>query len=98
MRKKAPVLLLAVFAIFLGIAIFHPLSHSLHHDNDDGHECPICFWLNHVVITLFFSIISSILFRVILRLFMLPHTPLFEKIISASISRAPPQFYHYLPK
>lgn len=93
MRKKASVLLLVVFAIFLGIAIFHPLSHGLHHDNDDGHECPICLWLNHVVIALFFSVIGSVLFRVILRLFVLPHTLLFKEIISVSIPRAPPQFY-----
>jgi uncharacterized membrane protein YvlD (DUF360 family) len=93
MRKKASVLLLVVFAIFLGIVIFHPLSHGVHHDNDDGHECSVCLWINHVVIALFFSIILSVLFRVILRLFVLPHTPLFEGIFSTSISRAPPQVY-----
>jgi len=93
MRKKSSILLLVVFAIFLGIAIFHPLSHGLHHDSDDGHECPICLWLNHAVIALFFLIIFSVLFHVILRLFMLLCVPLFKDAIFASIARAPPQFY-----
>jgi len=91
MRKKSSVLLLIVFAIFLGIAIFHPLSHGLRHD--DGHECHICLWLNHVVIALFFSPVLSVLFRVILRLFALPRIPLFKDILFVSISRAPPRFH-----
>lgn len=93
MRKRTSFLLLVVFVVFLGIVIFHPLSHDVHHDNDDGHECSVCLWINHVVIALFFSIILSVLFRVILCFFVLPCIPLFKKIIFSSISRAPPQVY-----
>ena len=47
MRKKASILSLVVFTIFLGIVIFHPLSHGLHHGGDDGHDCPICLWMHN---------------------------------------------------
>lgn len=93
MRKKAPVLLLVVFAVFLGIAVFHPLSHGLDHEGDDGHDCPVCLWLGYVVIALFFSTIFSVLFRVILRFSPLLQASLFKAIISSGISRAPPQSY-----
>ena len=59
MRKRISFLLLIVLAVFLGIVIFHPLSHGLHHDVDDGHDCPICLWVHNN--TVFVSPIISLL-------------------------------------
>lgn len=92
MRKKPSLLLLFVFAVFLGIAIFHPLSHGLHHDEDDGHECPICLWLHHAVI-LFSAVVFCIFLRLVSHIFILPRTPVVKTLMSVGISRAPPQAY-----
>jgi len=59
MRKKASILSLVVFTIFLGIAVLHPLSHGLHHDGYDGHDCSICLWVHNN--TVFVSPITSLL-------------------------------------
>lgn len=90
-RKKAPVLLLVVFAIFLGIAIFHPLSHGLHHDGDDGHDCPICLWLHYAAVLFFFVVVFCVMFRVVSFIPALPSTPLIKILLSVNISRAPPE-------
>jgi hypothetical protein len=90
MRNKASFLLLVVFAVFLGIVILHPLSHGLHHDGDDGHECPICLWLHNN--TVFVSSVMSLLiffaffYFCCLPFFTLPAVPRF----ATQFSRAPP--------
>jgi hypothetical protein len=92
-KNKASFLLLLVFAVFLGIVIFHPLSHGMHHDEKDGHECTVCLWLNYVVIVVFFAISLSIFLRLISRFFAPLQILYAETSCSASISRAPPLFY-----
>jgi len=91
MRKKASVLLLFVFAIFLGIVILHPLSHSLHHDDDDGHDCPICLWLHYAAVMFFLAVMFRVIFRVINFIAALPSIPLIKILLPANISRAPPE-------
>ncbi len=93
MRKKASLLLLVVFAVFLGIAIFHPLSHGLHHDGDDGHGCPICLWLHYAAVMFFLVVVFCVIFRIVSFIAVLPRTLLIKLSLSANISRAPPQFY-----
>jgi hypothetical protein len=93
MRKKASVLLLFVFAIFLGIAILHPLSHSLHHDDDDGHDCPICLWLHYVAVMYFPAVVFCVIFRIVNLIVALPRIPLVKLLLSVNISRAPPRAY-----
>lgn len=95
-RKKASVLLLVVFAVFLGIAISHPLSHGLHHDGDDGHDCPICLWLHNAVVVFFFAVVFCVIFQVVSFIAALPIIPLIKVLFSANISRAPPKL-HFLP-
>ncbi len=91
MKKKTSLLLLAVFAIFLGIVILHPLSHSLHH-HDDGHECPICFWLHYVAVIFSLAVVFYVIFRVISFIAALPGISLIRILLSANISLAPPEF------
>jgi len=93
MRNKVSVLLLVVFAIFLGIVIFHPLTHGLHHDGDDGHDCPICLWLHYAAVLFFFAVIFCIMFRVVSFIPALPSIPLVKILLSTNISRAPPKFH-----
>ena len=83
-------MLLAVFAIFLGIAIFHPLSHGLHHGGDDGHDCPICLWLHFAAEVSFFEVIFCVISSVISFILVLPRVPSIKISLSANISRAPP--------
>jgi hypothetical protein len=89
-KKNRAFLLLAVFAVFLGIVIFHPLSHSLHHDGDDGHDCPICLWLHYAAEGSFFAVVFYAIFSVISFIPALPRIPLVKILFSANISRAPP--------
>ncbi len=92
MSKKASLLLLFVFAVFLGIAIFHPLSHGLHH-HDDGHECPICLWLHYVAVMYFPAVVFCVIFRIVNLIVALPRIPLIKFLLFANISRAPPRAY-----
>jgi hypothetical protein len=93
MRKKASVLLLFVFAIFLGIVILHPLSHSLHHDDDDGHDCPICLWLHYVAVMYFLAVVFRVIFLIVSFITAFPCIPLTKLSFSSNISRAPPRAY-----
>ena len=95
MRKKASVLLLVVFAVFLGIVISHPLSHGLHHNEDSGHECPICLWLHHIAVIFFFVVVFCVIFQVASFIAALPSIPLIKISLSANLSRAPPKLYFY---
>jgi len=90
MRKKASILLLAVFAVFLGIAIFHPLTHGSHHDGDDGHNCPICLWVHNN--TVFVSpIVSLLIFFAFLCFYRLSFFTLLGcSHFATQSSRAPP--------
>jgi hypothetical protein len=90
MRKRVPFLLLVVFTVFLGIVIFHPLSHGLHHGGDDGHDCPICLWLHYAAEVSFFAVVFCVVFCVISFIPALPRIPLVKILLSANISRAPP--------
>ncbi|MCK9614672.1 MAG: hypothetical protein M0R48_04105 [Candidatus Omnitrophica bacterium] len=90
MRKKISFLLLVVFAVFLGIVIFHPFVHSLHHDRNDAHECPICIWLYYAAFIFFFAAIFYVIFHVVSFIDILATIPLVKILLSANISRAPP--------
>ncbi len=83
-------MLLAVFVVFLGIAVFHPLSHSLQHDGDDGHDCPICLWLHYVAEGSFFAVVFYAIFSAISFIPALSRIPSVKTLPSANISRAPP--------
>jgi hypothetical protein len=90
MRKKASLLSLVVFAVFLGIVIFHPFSHGLHHDGDDGHDCPICLWVHNN--TVFISPMVSLLIFFMFLYFYRPFVtalPVYSHFTTQS-SRAPP--------
>ncbi|MDD5553895.1 MAG: hypothetical protein PHE18_08525 [Candidatus Omnitrophica bacterium] len=93
MRKKAPVLLLVIFALFLGIAIFHPFSHGLHHEHDDGHDCPVCLWLHYAAVIFFFAVDFYVIFRVISYILVLPGISPASVSFSSDIPRAPPKHY-----
>jgi len=90
MRNKSPVLLLAVFAVFLGIVILHPLTHGLHHDGDDGHDCQICLWVHNNTVFVFSAVSLLISFTFLCfccsPLFTLPVAFRF----ATQFSRAPP--------
>ena len=90
MRKKLSILLLVVFAVFLGIAIFHPLTHGLHHDGDDGHDCPICLWVhnNTVFISPTVSLLIFFAFFCFYRVFFFT-LPVFHHFVT-QFSHAPP--------
>ncbi len=90
MKKRISFLLLIVFAIFLGIVIFHPFSHGLYDHEKDGHECPICLWLYYASAIVFFVAMFYIIFHVISFINILVGIPLVKILLSANISRAPP--------
>jgi len=90
MRKKASILSLVVFTIFLGIVIFHPLSHGLHHDGDDGHDCPICLWVHNNTVFVAPIVSLSIFFMFLFFCRLLLFTPLICSYFSTQSSRAPP--------
>jgi hypothetical protein len=89
-RRNHAFLLLVVFAIFLGIAIFHPLSHGSHYDGDDGHDCPICLWVhnNTVFVSPIAALLISFTFLCFCRVFFFP-LPVFSHFVTQS-SHAPP--------
>ncbi len=89
-KRNHAFLLLAVFAIFLGIVISHPLSHGLHHDGDDGHDCPICLWLHFAAEASFSAVLFCVIFSVVSFISALPRIPSVKILPSVNISRAPP--------
>ena len=95
MRRKISFLLLAVLAIFLGIVIFHPFSHGLHHDEDKGHECPVCLWLHYAAVIFIFAVVFYFIFQVISFVIVLPARPEYTALFSANVSRAPPKYSFY---
>jgi len=95
MRNKASFLLLAVFLIFLGIAIFHPFSHDLHQHEDAEHECPICLWLYYAAVSFFIIAVFYVIFRVISFVATSPRILPCRVLIPAYVSRAPPKPGYY---
>lgn len=94
MRNKASFLLLAVFGIFLGIAIFHPFSHEADHHTDDGHDCPICMWLYYAAAISLFIVIFSVILQAISCVIFFSIPQVIKLLIPANISRAPPVFHY----
>ena len=90
MRKPISFLLPVVFAVFLGIMTFHPLSHGLHHDEDGGHECPVCLWLqnNTVFVSPVVSLLIFFAYLCLCRVFFLIF-PVFSHFLT-QFSHAPP--------
>jgi len=82
--------LLAVFAVFLGIAIFHPLTHGSHHDGDDGHNCPICLWVHNNTVFVFSDISLLISFTFLCFCYLPLFTLLAALRFGTQSSRAPP--------
>jgi hypothetical protein len=90
MRNKASFLLLVVFGIFLGMAIFHPFSHGVGHHDHDGHECPICMWLYYAAAISLFIIVFSVILQATRHIIYFPVLQVIRPLVPANISRAPP--------
>ncbi|MDD5109318.1 MAG: hypothetical protein PHC29_07465 [Candidatus Omnitrophica bacterium] len=90
MRNRIAFLLLVVLAVFLGIVILHPLSHGLHHDGDDGHECSICLWLHNNTVFVFFGTSLLIFFTFICFCRLFSFTLPVYLHFATQFSRAPP--------
>jgi hypothetical protein len=93
-RKRTAFLMLLVYAVFLGIAVFHPISHSSHH-YDDGQECPICRWLHCAAFVAFFEDIFCAAFYVVSFIVVFPGVHPIAAPLLADISRAPPKSGFY---
>ncbi|MBN2452958.1 MAG: hypothetical protein JXB40_01680 [Candidatus Omnitrophica bacterium] len=94
-RKGASFLLLAVFIIFLGIAIFHPFSHeTIHHEDGGGHECPICLWLFYAAAISLFIVAFFVILQVINYIIFFQAPQVIKLSIPANISRAPPSLHY----
>ncbi len=91
-RKKISLLLLVVFAIFLSIAVFHPLSHGLvqHKNGHADHECSICLWLNSTVIILLSAVIFDTALLIVNFIVSRIVTPRIKDFFYGWSSRAPP--------
>ncbi len=92
MRKKKSLLLLVVFAIYLSIAVFHPLSHGLaqHKNGHVDHECSICLWLSTTAIVLFPLIILNAIQHIVSFFSGCSSTPRIKDFFYNRPSRAPP--------
>jgi hypothetical protein len=93
MRKTASFVLLFVFAVFLGIALFHPFSHGSLCESDSTHECAVCLWLLYAVIDVFFAISLSFFLLLVTRFTALVKVIFIKASYPVCISRAPPQTY-----
>lgn len=92
MKKKKSLLLLIVFAIYLSIAVFHPLSYGLaqHKNGHAEHECSICLWLNATTIILLSPVIFDAVLHIVSFIASRSVTPRIKYFFYSLSSRAPP--------